>query len=682
MPVKIESKCRKCGQSYSLTKYLENKFCRKCGTFLVLERTAIEEPKSRDKSAQTTFKVPKPEFSPSPVDNHQINKKTQIEQSEFEEKTLDEEKTEYKYSCSFSDPHSIRRRVETKQFAPLKNFQLNLEALEIKSMGKIDKLISLDAIRTKLTPYNFQMQLALQVINEMNGNAILADEVGLGKTIEAGLIMKEFLLREEISSVLIITPKSLLSQWKMEMTEKFGEAFSIANDPREFVDLETDDRIICSHNLLARKYEQLSNRIWDLVIVDEAHTFRNTKSKGRIYLANLRKNHFLLLTATPLCNKLTDLYSIVDLIQPGLLESERSFISRFAEDAKCRVVKSDMVDDLRSTLQGLMCRTRRDQTGIPFTKRYVESRTLEANEKEYEFIEQATQYLRDISNNRFKTIEELQVENPIRRTSESQSRAILVFQAIAMQQSFSSSPSASIYSLKKRQEKFPSEQEATSKLIEMAQQIKSSKMELLKNVLGEVPNEQALIFCLRKITTYKLKEMLNQEFGKADVYLGDMTQSERDNVISSFKNGETKYLVATDAAAEGLNLQNCSIMFNYDLHWNPMKIEQRIGRIHRFKQERDVTIFNLSIKDTIDDYVLHILYQKIDLFTMTIGKMETVLAEMKEGSQDIQKTIIEILLRSKNRLDIKKELEKLANDINISKRNQELSEKFTKGVLG
>ena len=215
----------------------------------------------------------------------------------------------------------------------------------------------------------------------------------------------------------------------------------------------------------------------------------------------------------------------------------------------------------------------------------------------------------------------------------------------------------------------------------MAKQANSSKIKLLKQVLNEIPNEQALIFCLRRITAHKLKEMLDQEFGKAAVHLGDMSQNERDNVISAFKNGEIKYLIATDSAAEGLNLQNCCVMFNYDLHWNPMKIEQRIGRIHRYKQDRDVTVFNLSIKDTIDDYVLHILYQKIDLFTMTIGKMETVLAELKEGSQDIQKTIMDILLRSNSRLDIKKDLEKLADDLSVSRKNQELAEKFTQGVL-
>ena len=598
---------------------------------------------------------------------------------EFEEQSVAGKKDKQGYSIIFSDPYNIKKLIQRKKFSEFQKFQLNLEAIRIKHSGKIDKLISLDEIRTKLIPYNFQMRLALQVINEMNGNAILADEVGLGKTIEAGLIMKELLLRDEINSILIVSPKSLLSQWKSEMSEKFEETFSIANCKR--VNLKTADRIICSHNLLYRKYDELASRTWDLIVVDEAHAFRNTHSKGRAAIANIRKNHLLLLTATPLCNKLTDLYSIVDLIQPGLLDSERAFISRFAEDTKSRVVKSEEVDYLKQTLRDVMCRTRREQTGIPFTKRCVDSRTLEANEGEREFIDQATEYLRDMSNNHFKTIETLIAENPSRKISESQSNAILVFQAITLQQSFSSSPFAAIESLKKRQQRFPMETEATSRLIEMAEKVKGAKMELLRNVLKEIPNEQALIFCLRKITAHKLKEMLDQEFGSASVFLGDMNQAERDMVIESFKCGETKYLVATDAAAEGLNLQNCCVMFNYDLHWNPMKIEQRIGRIHRYKQDRDVTIFNLSVKDTIDDYVLHILYQKIDLFTMTVGKMETVLAELKEGSQDIQKTIAEILLRSNSHLDIKKEIERLAEDLNFLRKNQELSEKFTHGVL-
>jgi SNF2 family DNA or RNA helicase len=591
------------------------------------------------------------------------------------------QKDSHRYFLTLSDPFSIKRQLQSSSYVPYEQFRLNLEALNLKQTRKIDRLISLDAIRAKLTPYDFQMQTALMVSNEMNANAILADEVGLGKTIEAGLIMKELLLREEVNSVLIVSPKSLLYQWKSEMAEKFGEAFAVANNPKEHVDLACDNRVICSHNLLTRKFDKLSKRTWDLVVVDEAHAFRNTHSKGRACLGDLRKNHLLLLTATPLCNKLTDLYSIVDLIQPGLLDSERAFISRFAEDARSRVVRENEAYYLRQILRDVMCRTRREQTGIPFTRRCVESRTLEANLEEREFIDEATEYLRDVSQNRFKTIEALIAENPNRKFTASQSNAILVFQAITLQQSFSSSPDASIESLTRRQQRFPLEKEATDKLIEMAKKVKSAKMELLRGILREAPKEQALIFCLRKVTARKIKEMLDAEFGRAAVYLGDMNQMEREEVIAAFRSGDIRYLVATDAAAEGLNLQNCCVMFNYDLHWNPMKIEQRIGRVHRFKQDRDVTVFNLCVKDTIDDYVLHILYQKIDLFTMTVGKMETVLAELKEGSQDIQKTIGEILLRSNSRLDIQKELEKLASDLNESRESEELAETFTQGVL-
>ncbi len=668
-------KCRKCGATYSADDLFQSVFCPNCGTYLQQVTLASERlPKNN------AHKLPK-EFLATGK-----NKEKQDLAFEFEERNLAGENTAHKYLVNFSDPHNISKLIENQQYSSFREFLLNLKAQEIKNIGRIDKLVALDILRTRLTAYNFQMEVALQVMNEMNGTAILADEVGLGKTIEAGLIMKELLLRQEIASVLIVTPKSLLTQWKTEMVEKFGEAFLIANDPRELVDFVQDDRVICSHGVLARKYQHLANRVWDLVIVDEAHTFRNTRSKGRAYLAKLRKNHLLLLTATPLCNKLTDLYSLVDLVYPGKLDSERVFISRYAEDSKCRVIKSSMVRNLRSVLGELMCRTRRDQTGIPFTKRFVESRSLEANTQEQVFIELATRYLRDIVNDRYKTIQQLRHENPLRRSiSESQSRAILVFQAISMQQSFSSSPAAAIDSLTKRGNKFPQEREVTSKLVEMASKIESSKIRLLEKVLSEIrdegKNEQAVIFCNRKVTTEIIKSKLNQEFGRAAVYSGELSHRERDTVLNAFRDGAIRYLVATDAAAEGLNLQNCSLMFNYDLHWNPMKIEQRIGRIHRFKQERDVTIFNLALKDTIDDYVLHILYQKIELFTMTIGKMETILAEMKHGSDDIRKTIMDILLRSETKLDIKRELEKLANDINASRKRQELSEQFTKGVL-
>ena len=177
---------------------------------------------------------------------------------EFEEENTSGEKTKHRYTCTFSDPFNIKEQIQKNRFHTFQDFQLNLEALKLKQTAKIDRLIAVDAIRTKLVPYNFQLQTALQVINEMNANAILADEVGLGKTIEAGLIMKELLLREEINSILIVSPKSLLSQWKSEMAEKFGETFLIANKPGERANFKTGNRIICSHTLLPRKFDEIA----------------------------------------------------------------------------------------------------------------------------------------------------------------------------------------------------------------------------------------------------------------------------------------------------------------------------------------------------------------------------------------------------------------------------------------
>ena len=594
-----------------------------------------------------------------------------------------EDKDNLKGLISYSDINHIRGQIQKNNYSGFQKFKLNLKAYDLKKFNTIDKLISMDILRTKIDAHPYQMNVALSVLRDMNTNAILADEVGLGKTIEAGMILKELILREVIHSVLIIVPKALLNQWKDELREKFGEDFIIANDDSEFTDFEYHDKVICSSGLLLHRYKKIMQRKWDLIVVDEAHTYRNTKSKGRIYLSEIPRTHILLLTATPINNKLTDLFSLADIVYPGLLETESSFVSRYAEDSKCRIVRSDTVKDLRNKLAQIMCRTRRIETDIPFTKRFVETRRIEANADEMEFIDKSTDFLKDLCNNKFKTVEELKIQNPTKKEfSEAQSNAILIFQAISIQQSISSSPKAAIETFQKRYAAHPAERDALKEIINIAKKVESSKMKLLKQVLKEIKKEQAVIFCLRKATTEEIKSILDKEFGKSEVYSGDVSSSKRKKILEEFKEGKIQYLVATDAAAEGLNLQHCSILFNYDLHWNPMKIEQRIGRVHRFGQEKDVTIFNLCIKDTIDDYVLHVLFQKIDLFTMTIGGMETILSEVKEDIADMEKAIIEIVLRSKTKRDVKKELENMSKDLEYAREKQKLAEKFTKGVLG
>ena len=595
-----------------------------------------------------------------------------------------EQEENLKKLISYKDPNRIRGLIQKNSYSSVEKFKLNLKAYELKRINPIDKLISMDMLRTKIDAHPYQMNVALTVLKDMNINAILADEVGLGKTIEAGIILKELLTRGLVNSILIICPKALLTQWKDELREKFGENFEIANE-NGFSGFEYEDKVICSSGLLLHRSKQIQSRKWDLVIVDEAHQYRNTKSKGRSCLVEIQKSHLLLLTATPINNKLTDLFSLVDLVYPGLLETENSFKSRYSADTKNRIVREDTVNELKNKIAEVMCRTRKIETDIPFTQRFVESRRINASPEELEFIERTTDYLKDLCNNRFKTVEELKIQNPLKKRefSMAQSNAILIFQALSIQQSISSSPKAAIDTLNKRYNKHPAERPILKEIIKLAHKIKPAKLELLKQILKEVKNKQAVIFCLRKSTAYELQSILNKKFGKAEVYSGDISSHiKRKKIIDEFKKGNIQYLVATDAAAEGLNLQHCNILFNYDLHWNPMKIEQRIGRIHRFGQEQDVTIFNLSVKDTIDDYVIHVLFQKIDLFTMTIGGMETVLSEIKDDVADIEKTIMDIVLRTKTKRDIKKELVELSKDLEYAKKKQKLAEKFTQGVLG
>ena len=666
--------CRKCGSVHTKEEYFQSKICQECGTFLSPRMEYI----SKNKKNFHSSKILRPQKQYADFFKTQPSK-TKSQSYKNDDEILQE--SDNLGLVSYSDPRNIRNLIQENHFSSFERFKLNLIAQEIKLNRGFDKLVALDIIRTKINAHPYQMDVAQTVLQDMNSTAILGDEVGLGKTIEAGIIMKELLLRGMINSVLIVVPKSLMEQWKVEMREKFGEDFLIANDSNEMVDFNSDNRIICSSGLFLHRYNIINKRNWDLVIIDEAHKYRNTKRKGRKLLAELSRKNLLLLTATPLCNKITDLYSLIDLVYPGRLRTESSFISRYAADSKCRVVNQNQVEHLKNIVSEVMCRTRRIDTNIPFTNRFVESRRIEAENIEYEFIEKATQYLRDICDNRFKPIEQLKEENPVSTAKRTESLGILIFRAISMQQSLSSSPYAAIEMLEKRYNNYPSEREAISELIKLAKQIEPAKIKLLKKVLKEIKNEQAIIFCLRRATVEKIKNILNEEFGPAEIYWGSTTFREREELLEKFKEGKIKYLVATDAAAEGLNLQNCNVLFNYDLHWNPMKIEQRIGRVHRLGQERDVTIFNLSIKDTIDDYVLHVLYQKINLFTLTIGGMETILAEVQEGTEDIEKAIMEILLRSKDRRNIKEEIKKLSENIAYAQKKQELASQFTKGVL-
>lgn len=549
--------------------------------------------------------------------------------------------------------------------------RLGLMAGALTQWERVDNISSIDLLEGRFEPYPYQLKVALNVLREKSGIALLADEVGLGKTIEVGIVLKEHLIRGNIDSILIVTPKALEKQWQEEMTEKFDESF-LTFDDEEFS--YEHNRIILSYNRLSRNIEHVSNRQWDMVIIDEAHMLINATSRRRQAIARIDRRYMLLCTATPLCNRLTDIYSLVDLLYPGLLGSEKEFRKTYFDDRSGRVCKSDMKIQLKNMVSKVMIRTRRNESGIPFPERFVYSVRIKGTPEEYEIIRYALAYM--------KTLTASGSRNWTSDLDDNRSESYLLMKEIfALQQSLSSSSQALKKSLLNRMEKYPEQRGDIEPLLNMLDKAtSSSKVEVLIETLNKMQDEQAVIFTSRLETAYMLVDVLNENFMTARVYEGRLTGHERQDIIHRFRQGRIRYLVATDAAAEGLNLQSASIIVNYDLHWNPMKLEQRIGRLHRRGQEKDVNVFNLVIRDTMDDYILKVLFEKINLFKNAIGDLEDIISETFE-EKSLEETLMEILLRSASQRDIETELEKVGRNLEYQREQHALREEFTRLVL-
>jgi SNF2 family DNA or RNA helicase len=253
---------------------------------------------------------------------------------------------------------------------------------------------------------------------------------------------------------------------------------------------------------------------------------------------------------------------------------------------------------------------------------------------------------------------------------------------MALQQSLSSSPQAIERSLRARAEKHPDERGELLTLANRCAAIVSAKEATLLDVLAELGDEPVLIFTLRLETAARLREVIRAQGRSAESYIGALSRSERETLVQRFNTGGLQTLIATDAGAEGLNLhERCHIVVNYDLHWNPMRIEQRIGRVHRLGQSRDVRVLNFVLHETIDDYVVRLLYQKISLFTMTVGALETVLSEVQEGEFDLEERILELLLQTDDRTKLHREMAELGDDLLSARERQMSAESLTAEVL-
>lgn len=575
---------------------------------------------------------------------------------------------------SFADPklprHIPAAPVEDDlQAASSRWYSLALRAQSYRVAASFDRLLAPSVLYDRVRPHDYQLRVVEQALREKAPAVILADDVGLGKTIEAGLIYKELALRGIVRSALVLAPKALLSQWQEELREHFDEDF-VLTDEKRFRGFEAEQRVICSLPQFVRSFARVNSRAWDMVIVDEAHLLANPASRRRQCASELRSNWRLLLTATPVANRLTDLYSLIDIAVPGRLGTQREFEDEYVADpGTCRVVRPERSAALRGLAREHMCRTRRSDTAIAFAGRTVDTRRIQATPAEDAAISDVTDYLRAL----------------YRRAPSGSSkvnRGAVIREIMALQQSLSSSPQAIERSLRLRAEKHPDERGELLSLANRCAEMVSAKESVLLDVIRELGDESVLIFTLRLETAARLRDMIAARGRSAECYVGALNRAERESLVSRFNSGRLQTLIATDAGAEGLNLhERCHIVVNYDLHWNPMRIEQRIGRVHRLGQTRDVRVLNFVLRETIDDYVVRLLYQKINLFTMTVGALETVLSEVQEGEIDLEERILELLLRTDDSATLRNDVDDLGDELVSARERQLAAESLTAEVL-
>jgi SNF2 family DNA or RNA helicase len=471
------------------------------------------------------------------------------------------------------------------------------EAAAVWSRPGFDQVLS--APRLGFSPFDYQLATMQTVLRRMRGRAILADEVGLGKTIEAGLVLSELRMRGLADRALVITPAGLVGQWREELERKFALPVTIAaRDGWEV----GEDRAVVLASLAAARRDPLRSALtrgsWDMVIVDEAHRLRNPASASGRLARDLRSRYLLLLTATPVENRLQDLFELVNLAAPGLLGTAAQF-RRAHGSADTQLGALRNVASLRERTRRIMVRHRRSEVEVLLPQRLAETVLVTPCEAEASLYAELTARIRAQA-----------------AGAAAQRLALRSLTRLA-----GSSPAAAAPTLDKV---------GWADLAERARAIRRPRKttELLSRLHSHIGRgEKVLVFTAFRHTLDALATEVAAAGIPAATYHGSMSRREKDAAVANFA-ADAPVLLSTESAGEGRNLQFCHVMINVDLPWNPMQIEQRLGRLHRVGQQHDVLLANLVSRGTIEERILHVLESKINLFELVIGELDMILGRV------------------------------------------------------
>lgn len=574
------------------------------------------------------------------------------------------------------------------------------------------------------------------------GGIILADEVGLGKTIEAGLVLN-YVLRSGVKKVIISLPATLRKQWEMELLEKFSleaiilDRYTVEKDYLTIKNnLENKDKIsivLTSYDYSSKLIKRFPKVKWGLLIIDEAHNLRNVfhGTKRAKNLFDVTKGiPKILLTATPLQNTLSDLHGLVSFIDPRIFGSEKVFSRRFVEGCD--------YEELKRELSPILYRTLRRDVGkyMAFSRRMCITVDFHLSQEEKNLYEAVNAFLKReplysiptanrgliilvirklLASSSFALIETFEVlENRLEKLKEGTKSSMaqegfdLFWDYVEDEIDDTDYNEYDDEETAEKKQAIQAELKIVRNILAIARSITSNaKMDALKGALNTAFAQQAsegitqkvVVFTESKRTQkYMAAELRKSGYPEEDILLfnGDFDDAMTKEIYRAWqvKNyGNTNYgrsveykhaivdyfmehariLIVTDAGSEGLNLQFCSTIINYDLPWNPQKIEQRIGRCHRYGQTHDVVAINLLNTDNeADRRVYEILSKKFELFEGVFGASDVALGVLESGTS-FEKRILDIYQKCGTVREIKKAFAELNRQLD-SKINTQATE--------
>lgn len=619
--------------------------------------------------------------------------------------------------------------------------------------GKIENQVSrvMASARVDMNPH--QVAAACFALKSpLEKGVLLADEVGLGKTIEASLVMAQK-WAENKRNILLVVPASLRKQWAQELQDKF-ELPSKIIDSKIATDLRKqnvmnpfshqDKIVICSYEYVARQKDKVMLIDWDLVVFDEAHKLRNVHQKNTnkrakaIVEATEAAGFRVLLSATPIQNNLMELFGLSQVIDPHYFGDSKSFKMQYVNRPKNSTALADLKERIKPLCHRTLRRQVQQEGGINFTNRYSVTQDFTPGAEEWELFQKLSSYLQS---------PDIQAINPQARHLVSMGlRKILASSSFAVAKTLKGMVSrlqdqqlldeenlndiedaddwldaeftsegngdtrdndtdgiSGTVKPATKAEKLKQEIAQLSEYQKLAENIKSNaKGDALLTVLDKAMSmtetlggqRKAVVFTESCRTQQYLSELLEsngytgrivllngsntdensqaiynawlEEYKGSARISGSKAADMKAALVERFKSDQADIFIATEAGGEGINLQFCSVLINYDLPWNPQKVEQRIGRVHRYGQKNDVVVVNfINRKNPADQRVFQLLSEKLELFEGVFGASDEILGAISSNI-DIEKRIYQIYQKCRSDAEIEIEFDQLQVDMSES----------------